>query len=508
MGKRLLECWRRLKKWMGEQATTAFWLAVSVFSVLLLWVAGGSEDNCKSHCICWLLGVTDKTEAIKLLGFAIAGVMASWGVVAANRRSDAMVDTAKSTAKSAKAADNTAKSTAKSAKAADNTAKATDNTAKAAADAAKAAADTAKATEAGNRQRAFKDGVEHLGSDSASVRQGGASALFHLALEDEGLRASIAGVLCAHIRETTGDKGYQEKYKGKPSTEMQSLLRLLFTPETADEGRLERFWQDIKPDLEGGYFCGVELENAWFRGAKLSSAQFKGAKLTGARFQEAQLDRAQFQRAWLSRAQFQGAWMRETRFHAANLTQTQFQGADLALAQFQGARLSGSQFQGASLCMAGLQQARLGEEHGSIPVQGHTAAGFDDLVKQLKTSAFHGVSSGFPDAHESFEKRIEDRTDKQSDFSEVTFSGGVTEALLAEVKQALDIPIEWASWFFEDPAFNEGLIPCLTSEIGQPESHTPPKGVIAGSYGKEDAERWIREFREATATAPETNQAA
>ena len=48
----------------------------------------------------------------------------------------------------------------------------------------------------------------------------------------------------------------------------------------------------------------------------------------------------------------------------------------------------------------------------------------------------------------------------------------------------------------------------LKSEIGEPESNTPPKGVIDGSYGKEDAARWIREFREAMATVPETNQAA
>ena len=112
---------------------------------------------------------------------------------------------------------------------------------------AKAAADSAMATEAGNRQRAFKDGVEHLGSDKSFVRQGGAHALFHLALEDKGLRASIAGVLCAHIRETTGKKGYQEKNKDKPSAEMQSLLRLLFTTETVDEKRLTEFWQGITP---------------------------------------------------------------------------------------------------------------------------------------------------------------------------------------------------------------------------------------------------------------------
>ena len=70
----------------------------------------------------------------------------------------------------------------------------------------------------------------------------GARALFHLALEDKDLSESIANFLCAHIRETTGNKGYQEQNKDKPSTEMQSLLRLLFTTETVDERRLEEFW--------------------------------------------------------------------------------------------------------------------------------------------------------------------------------------------------------------------------------------------------------------------------
>ena len=208
--------------------------------------------------LCRLLGVTEKTAAIKMLGLSIAGIVAFWGVVVANRRADAM-------------------------------------------------ANTAKATEAGNRQRAFKDGVEHLGSDKASVRQGGAHTLFHLALEDEKLRASIAGVLCAHIRETTGDQDYQEKSKDKPSTEMQSLLRLLFTTEIVDERRLARFWQGITPDLNGGYFHGVELVGARFQGAKLRSARFQRASLDKARFQGASLDKARFQRASLDKARFQGA---------------------------------------------------------------------------------------------------------------------------------------------------------------------------------------------------------
>ena len=187
MGKRLLEWWGRLKEWTGEQATTAFWVFLSVFSVLLLWVMFGDKIGYNG---CWIyegLGVADKTEAIKILGLAIAGVMAAGGVVAAGRRADAM-------------------------------------------------ATTAMAAEVNNRQQAFNDGVEHLGSDKEPMRQGGAHALFYLAMDDKTLRVAIVSFLCAHIRATTIDKGYQEKYKYKPSTEMQSLLRLLFTAETVDEG--------------------------------------------------------------------------------------------------------------------------------------------------------------------------------------------------------------------------------------------------------------------------------
>ena len=300
MGKGLLEWWRQPKKWAGKKTTIAFWALLSVLFVLfvlLFWVALGSEDDCSSDRIFCLLGVTDKTEAIKLLGLAIAGIGAFLGVVVANRR------------------------------------------AKALADSAKAADDTAKATEAGNRQRAFKDGVEHLGSEKSSVRQGGAHALFHLALKDEGLRASIAGVLCAHIRETTGDKDYQEKNKDKPSTEMQSLLSLLFTTETADdEGRLARFWRGITPNLDFCYFRRMQLRNAQWRGAKLNATEFQGALLFDANFQGTSLLAANLQWASLIGARFHGAY--------------------LYMAQLQGADIQEAQFQGAGFYRTGLQQAK------------------------------------------------------------------------------------------------------------------------------------------------------
>ena len=456
MDKRLLGwCMRAWQRMSALDRTAAFLLMF--FVLLLAWVAFGDKIGCDGRWIYDSLGVDKKAAALKTLGFSMAGVVAFWGVVAANRRSDAM-------------------------------------------------AEAVKATEAGNHQRAFKDGVEHLGSDKPSVRQGGAHALFHLALKDDGLRASIAGVLCAHIRETTGKKFYQEKNKDKPSAEMQSFLKLLFMTEVMDEKSLARFWQGITPDLRDGYFCGVKLESAQFQGAKLRFAQFNGASLRRAQFQGADLERAQFQGADLQDARFQGAHLDRGRFQGADLRAARFRGADLERAQFRGARLSGSQFQAASLHMAGFQQAQFGQgpEHDDIPDQGHTAAKPDELVGRLKASAFGGASSESLGTSKKFEESINGGIDKEPNFSKVVFSGGVTKEQLAEVKEVL----EQASWPQDDPGFKEKIIRGLESEIGKDKNHTPPKEVIAGSYGKEDAERWIQEFRKAMARVPRTNQAA
>ena len=418
MYKRLLECWRWLKEWMDEEITTAsFWMVLLVLSsVLLLLVVVVSFlvmfDDTIGYDAGWIyerLGVTQKAAALKTLGFIIAGIGALLGVVVANRR------------------------------------------AKALADSAKAADDTAKAAEAGNRQRAFKDGVGHLGSDKSSVRQGGAHALFHLALEDEKLRESIAGVLCAHIQETTGAKKYEEQHKDKPSTEMQSLLSLLFTTETVDEGRLARFWQGITPNLDFCYFRRMQLRNAQWRGAKLNTTEFQGALLFDANFQGASLLAANLQWAGLNGARFHGAY--------------------LDMAQLQGADLQEAQFQGAGFYRTGLQQAK------------------------FNRSEFRGISSKEPTDHfQSFEQRIEDRANEKSDFSGVIFEGGMSAEGVAAIESAIEIEGSILP--------RADVVKRLKSEIGQPEGHTPPNGVIDDRYNDEDAERWIQEYREAMGTAP------
>ena len=96
---------------------------------------------------------------------------------------------------------------------------------------AKAMEDAVEKTEQGQQQDRLKNAIEHLGHKSDSVRLGGAYELFHLAKDIKELRQTVLDILCAHIRQTTGDEGYQKMHKSKPSEEVQSLLTLLFVQE-------------------------------------------------------------------------------------------------------------------------------------------------------------------------------------------------------------------------------------------------------------------------------------
>ena len=68
---------------------------------------------------------------------------------------------------------------------------------------------------------------------SDSVRLGGVfTNCFHLAEDTIEWRQTVLDILCAHIRRTTCEKEYQDKYQQEPSEEIQSILTLLFVQET------------------------------------------------------------------------------------------------------------------------------------------------------------------------------------------------------------------------------------------------------------------------------------
>ena len=136
-------------------------------------------------------------------------------------------------------------------------------------------------TEQGQRQDRLKnDAIEHLGHKSASVRLGGAYELFHLARDTPDFRQTVLDILCAHIRQTTGEPEYRKDYKQKPSEEIQSLLALLFVQKhEVFTGR------DINLQgscLNGSNLSQARLEKANLRGAQLYRVDLIGAQLHGA----------------------------------------------------------------------------------------------------------------------------------------------------------------------------------------------------------------------------------
>ena len=310
--------------------------------------------ECIEIYISKLLGSSNKNETLKFLGISMGGILVALQALMSYIRAKAMEGTAKSQADAANAQ-----------------ARATEEQAKA-----------NQHTEQGQRQERFRNAIEHLGHEKDSVRLGGAYELFHLAQDTPDtpeLRQTVHDILCAHIRQTTGEKEYREKHKSKPSEEVQSLLNLLFVQE-------HEVFKGCHINLQGSWLKGValkraRLENAILVGVQLQRADLRGVQLQGAdlseaRMQEATLQGVQLQRASLWAAQMQGAILSGVQLQAATLREVQLQGAMLLGMRMQGADLSDSELQGATLRAVQLQGAIL----QGVKMQGITTG----MVGRLK----------------------------------------------------------------------------------------------------------------------------
>ena len=255
-------------------------------------------------CIGQLLGLSEKNEILKFLGIGFGGILLVWQAVIANKRAQAMEETAKAQAK-----------------ATEEQAKANQN------------------TEQGQRQERLKNAIEHLGHASDSVRLGGAYELFHLAKDTKDLRQTVMDILCAHIRRTTGESEYREAYKSKPSEEIQSLLTLLFVQEY-------KVFSGCHINLQGSWLNGARLERARLRGATLDEIYLQGAFLTEAHLQGASLIQAQLGGAFLPSAYLQGTILLNTHLEQAKLAKAGLQGSFFHETYLQSANLHGAQMQG------------------------------------------------------------------------------------------------------------------------------------------------------------------
>ena len=272
-----------------------------------------------------LLGIAGteepKYEALKFLGIGMGGILIALQALMSYRRAKAMEETAESQAR------------------------ATEEQAKA-----------NQHTEEGQRQERLRNAIEHLGHDKDSVRLGGAYELFHLAEDTEDLRQTVLDILCAHIRQTTGESEYREAHKSKPSEEVQSLLTLLFVQK-------HKVFKGCHINLQGSWLNGVNLEEARLEKAVLTEAHLQGTYLGGANLQEAILIEVNLQEAILGPTNLQGANLREAHLQGAWLSWAQLQGAWLHKAHLQGANLREAQLQGTSLVLGTPARAALHKAH-------------------------------------------------------------------------------------------------------------------------------------------------
>ena len=429
-----------------------------VLLLVALAVAVMVSDNIAS-CLQELLGVDEKYDVLKTIGFCVAGVLLVWQAGAANKRAKAMEDTAREQAK------------------------ATAN------------------TEAGQRQERLKNAIEHLGHGSDSVRMGGAYELFHLAkdIEDEDLRQTVMDILCAHIRQMTRGDNYKKTHKTKPSEEIQSLLTLLFVQEYD-------VFKGCSINLQGSYLIGASLTKAKLYRATLDEAQLQWTDLIATQLQEADLNRARLQGADLRYAQLQGASLRYARLQRADLMNAQLQGASLWAARLQGASLWAAQLQGAVLENAQLQRATLmdariqGADLMHAELQGANLMNAQLQGANLSLAQLQGVSShtAYPHPAEGFESTIINRIGEPSNLTGIIFAGGLKQ-------EDLDTLCEDLS---DDLA--QVLREKLNPHVGKPVSNKLPEnsGAVTGTYTQEQAERWIAEYNKAMDEAPRADDPA
>ena len=399
-----------------------------------------------------LLGLSNKNETLKFLGIGMGGILIALQALMSYQRAKAMEKTAEAQADAANAQ-----------------ARATEEQAKA-----------NQHTEQGQQQERFRNAIEHLGHKSDSVRLGGAYELFHLVQdtpETPELRQTVHDILCAHIRQTTGEKEYREKHKSKPSEEVQSLLNLLFVQE-------HEVFKGCHINLQGSWLKGValkraRLENAILVGVQLQRAdlrvvQLQGADLSEAKMQEATLRGVQLQRATFWAAQMQGASLSGVQLQAATLREVKMQGAILRGVKMQGADLSDSELQGATLQAVLLQGA---------------------ILRGVKMQGAITGNGG------SFEERIKRQIYRESELTGVIFEGKLSQEVVDSIVADFSDGEDEA----EREILRKILRERLMSHVGKPESYELPEnsGAITGTYTEEDAEKWIAEYNEAMSSVPE-----
>lgn len=388
-----------------------------------------------------LSALSSAGEVLQFLGIGIAGALLMLQALIANRRAKAMED--------------------------------------AAAAQAGAAREHAMANlnaEKGQRQERLKNAIEHLGSDSESVRLGGAYELFHLAEDTASLRQTVLDILCAHIRRTTQEDWYKEKYTAKPSGEIESLLTQLFV-------HGHKVFLSHRINLSDSWLNGVDL-----RSARLAGADLRSAHLDKSRLESAHLEGADLSGACLNGARLRGACLRD-----ASLSLVHMVGAHLEYAELQGAVIFGGHLAGASIRGGSLQGTDLmsaqmyGVDLTSASLEGAQLSWANLEGATLNGADLRGAGNPNWSQSSSYSERIRVSIGKESNLSDV-YTGGLTKKRVDQILNQV-----------EDPSRREILSQQLRPYIDTPVRRglAEVHGAILGHYRQDEAAEWIVEHEAA-----------
>ncbi len=364
--------WLRLKMYGGWERCTKYeniriflsLFMVALFIVLIAIMLYSPVEKYFAH----LTGICNKSELLEFIGWGISGLIATLVAVGLLQRTAALDEQNKI---------------------------------------------TKEGQDKGHIHERFKAATDHLGNERASVRIAAFNEFYRLAeLNQElGLKKTIFGILCAHLRQTTKHENYQKKEeysdtaesrKNKPTEEVQSLLDILFKPNKENE----LIFVSNVANLEGVYLQGANLQevnlekanlkktnlkkvnlkkvnlkktnlfNADLQGADLRRADLRWADLRGTDLRNADLREADMRWTYLQDADLRCAKMRKADLRCANLRDADLRGtnllrvdlrggvlrdADLRDANLRGVKLRGANLRDADLRGAKLREAKLRE---------------------------------------------------------------------------------------------------------------------------------------------------
>ena len=376
---------------------------------------------------------------------------------------------------------------------------------------ANAMTDSVDAQVKDNENKTFHEAIKHLGDSSASVRLGGIYALYDLALFNPEKRLkNIIEILSSHVRETTQEKKYQEKYEKKPSNEISSLLKLLSNLNTKYLSENEEA-ESSPLDLSHACLCGVRLLEADFRKAFFIGSHFEGAMLYRSHFECANLEESHFEGAELEVSYFAGANLSESHFEGAELKVPCFTGANLEESHFAGAKLEVSHFEGANLEESHFEGAELEKPHfeGAALRESHFECA------NLEESHFEGAYDDQDEYIDNFMDRIEKRTEKKAEIGKtMIFAGRITEKYIKDLEKIIKNTLPHFFSLYKANSFQkrmEKAIDALKRHKGH-KGHKGHKisehlkGKFLGELTKEKADEIIQRYKKAMKTNDEIKE--